>query len=596
MVAIVGFALALGDATPLASWTFALPGFNLFRIPGRHAFELTFALSILAGLGIAALARKACPRVAICLFVVAAAIFACFATVQVNMQNPAAVRSPAVTLFAIAFAIEVFCLVLAARMHRSDSAAVLGCVVVLIGVWPFAQTAYWRDAPSKQMMDQPPYASLLKTLPLNPGQRIYSATDNGTNALQPNLPMLWALPELGGYTQLQLATVALLLQTGVGGRLLDPTSPIIDLAGVRYEAVNAHPETVLAAASPFAAEDLGVFLSRGRPEAPRQLSFGLAVPRSAQRLGLVTALGTSVDVAQDTTIAVVSVFDTKGGIQRFPLRAGRETAEFAYDRADVKGLIRHRAAVLFDRYGPNRWYQSYAKLHLCGRISSISIQTVDQHTALNVRKISLINDRAGSAYPISFEAPYYADRSHFAHVRDIDGVSIFKDIRAFPAVWIPQIVQAENVFGFGDDRLATLREKLRTLDLRRMALVDSPDLTLPTRRIGEAHILHNEPERRDVDVMCSRKCLLVSNEAYTGGWTVVVDGSSVPLVRVDGLLQGVFVPAGHHQVAFRYRPIAYRRGVALSLASLASILLWLGTRRRFGSPRNEALAMTSARL
>lgn len=581
LVAMVGFALALGDATPFASWAYGVPGFNLFRIPGRHAFELTFAVSTLAGLGIAALARKACGRTAIALSIAGGAVLLGVATVEVRTQNPRALYSPAVAVFAFLCLLEVALLAVAGLTRSTRLAAVLGCLVVVVAVWPFAQTAYWRDAPNNQVTDEPPYAKLLKQLPIKTGQRIYSVTDDGTSALQPNLPTLWGLPELGGYTPLQLATVSVLLQTGAEGRLLDPTSPLVDLAGVRYAAVNTHPETVVSAAVPFGPEDLGVFLSRGRPEAPRQLAFGLSIPRSAQRLALVTALGASVDVAQDKVVAIVSVRNTAGQVQRFPLRAGRETAEFAYDRPDIRGIIRHRAAALFAQYGPNRWYQYVKKLYLRGRIKSVSIRVVDQHAALNVRKISLIDDGAALAYPISLQAPYYADESHFAHVRDVGGVSIFEDMRAYPPVWIPRFIRTENMRGFDNDRLAALRERLRTLDLQRTALIKGPTVTYAI--IGQAHITHDEPERRDVIATCLGRCLLISNETYVEGWNVDVDGFAAPLVRVDGLLQGTFIPGGHHHVIFRYRPTAYRNGVALSLASFALIFVWLGTRRWLGT-------------
>jgi hypothetical protein len=50
-VAVVSFLLMLGDATPLNRWLFRVPVLNLFRRPSRHAFEWTFAISVLAAYG-----------------------------------------------------------------------------------------------------------------------------------------------------------------------------------------------------------------------------------------------------------------------------------------------------------------------------------------------------------------------------------------------------------------------------------------------------------------------------------------------------------------------------------------------------------------
>ncbi|HEV3255270.1 MAG TPA: hypothetical protein VG013_00185, partial [Gemmataceae bacterium] len=49
--------LALGKACPLNFVLFHLPVYNKFRIPARHFVELALAVSVLAGLGIAALSR-----------------------------------------------------------------------------------------------------------------------------------------------------------------------------------------------------------------------------------------------------------------------------------------------------------------------------------------------------------------------------------------------------------------------------------------------------------------------------------------------------------------------------------------------------------
>jgi len=53
IVAILAFVLALGDAVrPLNKLLFSLPGYNSFRAPSKHIFEVSFALSILIGFGI----------------------------------------------------------------------------------------------------------------------------------------------------------------------------------------------------------------------------------------------------------------------------------------------------------------------------------------------------------------------------------------------------------------------------------------------------------------------------------------------------------------------------------------------------------------
>ena len=50
--------MALGDATPLAQVTYYVPLINRFRAPARHLLELTFAVSVLSGLGLSAIRQR----------------------------------------------------------------------------------------------------------------------------------------------------------------------------------------------------------------------------------------------------------------------------------------------------------------------------------------------------------------------------------------------------------------------------------------------------------------------------------------------------------------------------------------------------------
>lgn len=92
-----------------------------------------------------------------------------------------------------------------------------------------------------------------------------------------------------------------------------------------------------------------------------------------------------------------------------------------------------------------------------------------------------------------------------------------------------------------------------------------------------------------VTVTATRPALLVLSQAWSPGWGARVAGRTVPVVRVDGLVQGVPVPAGTHRVAFTYHAPGLRAGFALSLgtalALLAAAPVAVLRRRRAGSER-----------
>lgn len=68
----------------------------------------------------------------------------------------------------------------------------------------------------------------------------------------------------------------------------------------------------------------------------------------------------------------------------------------------------------------------------------------------------------------------------------------------------------------------------------------------------------------------------VFSEVYYRGnddWQAYLDGEPVDHYRVNYILRGMPLPAGQHELVFRFDPSTFRTGVKLSMAS--SILLWL---------------------
>jgi hypothetical protein len=85
--------------------------------------------------------------------------------------------------------------------------------------------------------------------------------------------------------------------------------------------------------------------------------------------------------------------------------------------------------------------------------------------------------------------------------------------------------------------------------------------------------------------------LLVLKDVYAEGWSATLNGREVPIVRVNGLVRGVFVPAaGQYTVRFTYLPVTFVYGLYLSLATAALLVLLtvsalLGRRRRCPATR-----------
>ncbi|MCW3034717.1 MAG: hypothetical protein JWM17_29 [Actinobacteria bacterium] len=79
--------------------------------------------------------------------------------------------------------------------------------------------------------------------------------------------------------------------------------------------------------------------------------------------------------------------------------------------------------------------------------------------------------------------------------------------------------------------------------------------------------------RVGVTVDAARPAMLVLSQAWSPGWEALIDGHVVAVVRVDGLVQGVPVPAGSHRVELAYRAPGLRTGFLIGLGTVIAILV-----------------------
>jgi len=93
------------------------------------------------------------------------------------------------------------------------------------------------------------------------------------------------------------------------------------------------------------------------------------------------------------------------------------------------------------------------------------------------------------------------------------------------------------------------------------------------------------PSRATWHVATAEAGYLVSTDAYYPGWYAYVDGDRVPLLRANVAFRAVYVPAGEHDVSFRYEPawLRYAVGVAVASAVLIVAMLLTGRSRARGA-------------
>jgi len=130
-------------------------------------------------------------------------------------------------------------------------------------------------------------------------------------------------------------------------------------------------------------------------------------------------------------------------------------------------------------------------------------------------------------------------------------------------------------------------------------LTRDPGLTLGPVEGATAQITKYSLNEVIVDVDTQAPTLLRLADLWYPDWVARVDGRAVEILRADYLLRAVPVPAGRHQVVFRFESPAMRIGLLASLASLAAaiaLIAWgmLQARRRPAAAREPIGAAGAA--
>jgi uncharacterized membrane protein YfhO len=88
------------------------------------------------------------------------------------------------------------------------------------------------------------------------------------------------------------------------------------------------------------------------------------------------------------------------------------------------------------------------------------------------------------------------------------------------------------------------------------------------------------PERIGVDINADRPAMLVVSQSWLPGWTATIDGKTVPVVRADGIVQAVPVPAGAHHVTLNYMAPGLKTGAGITTLTVLVLLGWWVVERR----------------
>jgi hypothetical protein len=383
-----------------------------------------------------------------------------------------------------------------------------------------------------------------------------------------------------------LRTRVALGSMGVGGTLPNAffrSEPArLEMLGVRWVQVPA--SSLAAPRIGFAGDPVDLRLDPGR-----RRFFPLPIT-PATEIQVVSLLSDAVGVPQGQDVARVEARLATGRSFELRLRAGVETAEWSWERPDVRPRVAHAIAPIFNTWTePGASFAAHrylGRLRLPGRyhVDGVSLEALPGTGRLMLSRLAVFDALTGALTPVSLPAAFASDGGVLAERAVTPLVRLF-EVAGATRAWV-----AEAARVLADDE-AVVRAlgapDALGVDPRRQALVTADDargLSLSAEsRAGRAEVLVSA-DPRHLDVRAEGPGLLVVSEAWDGGWSAAVDDAPAPIVRVNHAEMAVALAPGIHRVLLSY----HTPGLALGavLAALTALVLGFAVAREARGKRS----------
>ncbi len=589
LLAILALSLAIGQWNPFYANLAGVPVFNYFRVPARYLFLYTFAVVGLAALGFERLLRPglpaagALPRWAMALLgavVLALAGLVLSAAREVKQLLALWQFLPwALLLLALGLVVLRGRLLLRTAPFVALSAVLLGS-----DLYAFA-TVYGHTfnatVPPAELERRPGITAVLRqeTEPYRVWtyERIYPAAVGVREAMTANYALAAGVPSFNGNLPLSLASYR-----EYAGRL-PASARLANLANIKYVLI---PQ-ILADDEASERENLANPLSPS--PVGRKIEFP---PTPVVALEVESSLSHAADLPDGTVVAEVVVSDGRGE-QIIPLRAGIETAEWAYDRPDVRDQVKHRRPQVLRQWPARSGFPAQehlgntyvARLPLARETSPSAIEIRPHHPQgyVQVERVVLV-DAAGGRTPLShlagwgdFELAYRSQEVVAYRNRDVlprfTIVHNAREAKDQEEAW--RQLLAGDFDPAGEVVLGPPEQPGRLQRL--LALLPFGDSGMGTPGEGTPAAADGvQPVAMEAQSLSLRANLtapgyLVVSDTYYPGWRAYVDGRPVPILRANWLFRAVALPAGEHTVEMRYEPPL--AGLGWLVAGLAALAL-----------------------
>ncbi len=628
LVAVAGVVLSLGKYLgPVARALFHVPVINQFRSPNRHWVAVTLAVAVLAGYAADQLLREESKPIARWARIASASLaLICALVGGLVLWRRDWAESWVRSLDDMNHLPPGFLQHAGAEFYVPIVASLCGALVIISFARARQRNRWYAILLALLIVDFNLYATFapinnpakLETLVGRAMPASLAANQSERNPIRYHLMLSPATGEfnpfwfyghemVNGYDPLLNQQVKDFLGVDEAGRTFNTTmleSPdrTLDLLNVRYVFVPPVYFDSTAAKPSEAGEPIEL--------PPGGRARFKASEATGDHITIVSSLSNSIEIRDGEPVAEITVACESGERWTTSLRAGIETAEWAYDRADVRDAIKHaRAKIAESRSGDARSsFQAHSylarialpeNLKTCHGTRTVEIAAaLRDSAAITIHRAAFEDSRSrrSNALVRDIEGALgdadrwreLADRSEIPPYRDY---RVYENLRAMPRAWLVERVQT----AWEGDQHKMIRGQIEGFDPREEALVEP--IHEPERRwyhdfeskpgrksdlVGTATIVERTPTRLVVETESNQAAVLVLSELAWPGWKMKVDGWQATWYRVNFLLRAApLFTGGSHRVEFEYDPRSLKIGAVVTLTTaLGLLLLFLWERRK----------------
>jgi Bacterial membrane protein YfhO len=616
--------LALGSTMPFGihRLLYHTPIYNLFRSSYRHLFEFNLAVAALAGIGVSHLAQMEAAnlrRVLIKGLGLASALVVFTATLyrffphRLGAESPpqpaaSALTNPEAFIPLLMFALSVASICYYAWRGGGFATALL-FVVVMLDLASFGWFSHWRTVKYGELarLADPPVVKAIKDRESDLNAfRVIAHTEKVFTDFEAinyqNHGILRGLQNANGYDPLRLMRFTEVaggmdwsgvVQEAAAWGAPDQGFNLLNVKYLIHErrsplGTGAEPASTYDGVG-FRANGLDLTLSPGK-----SLELG-ADGNPATELAMVTTLTNAANFPNQAPVARIKLHTADGRVIERELQAGRDTSEWAYDRADVRKIVSHQRARVVESW-PQEGFEGHRYLARLpferAGIDRIEMDFLRPNGELVLIRASLHDEVSGNSAPLDITVVPKERWRKLASFGDID---LYQNVKALPRAWF---VERAAALPSREVLQAIKQGKLpdgSPFDPSKMALIDVEDfggrpISLPATGVSpgaEARVARYEPQRIELLTRNEQAGFLVLSEVYYRGWDAWVDGLRRPVERVNYTLRAIALPAGEHRVEFVFRSPSFRTGAAYSALGAIILISGLIIARRSGSLRTK---------